>query len=77
MTFPKTLFEGDAFTEVGDDSITVLRVNHDRDPLRALRRCPRQPGAAACRVLGPLLNRSGEHLDDDARKLAEDWVAAR
>jgi galactan 5-O-arabinofuranosyltransferase len=77
LQFPKALFESSAFTAVGDDSITVLRVNHARDPLRALRGCPRAPTTAECRVLGPLLARYSDHLDDDARNLAEDWAAAR
>jgi hypothetical protein len=77
LAFPKTLFESATFTEVGDDSVTVLRVNYDRDPLRGLRRCPQDPAAAKCRVLRPLLARYADHLDDDARNLAEDWTAAR
>jgi hypothetical protein len=77
LAFPDSLFGSDAFTEVGNDSVTVFRVNHDRDPLRPLRRCPQEPSAAKCRVLGPLLAQYSAHLDDDARHLAEDWSAAR
>jgi hypothetical protein len=77
LTFRESLFATDAFTEVGNDSVTVFRVNHDRDPLRSLRSCPRAPAAAKCRILRPLLQRYSSHLDDDARSLAEDWATAR
>ena len=77
LTFHESSFDSDAFTEVGNDSVTVYRVNHDRDPLRSLQQCPQQPSAAKCQVLGPLLQKYSTHLDDDARRLAEEWKAAR
>jgi len=77
LAFPETSFASDAFTEVGNDSVTVFRVNHDRDPLQSLRGCPRSPSATKCQVLGPLLQKYSTHLDDDARTLAEDWRSAR
>jgi hypothetical protein len=77
LAFRESLFESDAFTEVGNDSVTVFRVNHDQDPLQSLRDCPRHPSATKCQVLRPLLQRYSAHLDDDARNLAEDWRSAR
>jgi len=77
LKFPTSQFDSNAFTEVGNDSVTVYRVNHDRDPLRRLQDCPQHPSAAKCGVLGPLLARYSSHLDDDARNLAEEWKAAR
>jgi hypothetical protein len=77
LAFRESLFDSDAFTEVGNDSVTIFRVNHDRDPLRSLRSCPREASAAKCQVLRPLLERYSAHLDDDARDLAEDWQSAR
>ena len=77
LAFRESLFGTDTFTEVGNDSVTVYRVNHDRDPLRALRRCPQAPAAPKCEVLRPLLAKYSAHLDDDARNLAEDWASAR
>ena len=77
LTFPATLFDSDTFTEEGNDSVTVYRVNHDRDPLQSLRNCPQHPSATKCQVLGPLLARYSSHLDDDARNVAQAWEAAR
>jgi hypothetical protein len=77
LTFPEELFDSDAFTKVGNNSLTMFRVNHEQDPLRQLRQCPRRPSATECQVLRPLLARYSPHLDDDARDLAEAWEAAR
>src|SRR4029079_1947362 len=35
LAFPESSFDSDAFTNVGNDPITVIRENHDRDPLRS------------------------------------------
>jgi galactan 5-O-arabinofuranosyltransferase len=77
LTFPEELFESDAFTRVGNKSVTVLRVNHDPDPLRSLQSCPREPSAAKCQVLGRVLAKYSTHLDGEARDLAEAWATAR
>jgi galactan 5-O-arabinofuranosyltransferase len=77
LAFRESSFDSDTFTELGNDSVTVYRVNRDRDPLRSLRTCPRDPSAAQCRVLDPLLAKYSAHLDDDALRLAEDWKSAR
>jgi len=77
LVFPEALFDSNAFTKVGNGSVTTFRVNHGDDPLRALRSCPQQPSAPKCTVLAPLLTRYASHLDDDARNLAEAWEAAR
>ena len=77
LNFPEELFDTDAFTKAGNDSITTFRVNHARDPLRPLRQCPQHPSATRCQVLRPLLARYSAHLDDEARELAEAWQAAR
>jgi hypothetical protein len=77
VTFSEESFATDAFERLDDSSITVYRVAREQDPQRGLRSCPRRPGQAKCAVLGPLLDRYSQHLDDETRDLAERWRARR
>lgn len=77
VTFPASMFTGAAFDALRGSQLEMFRVDRARDPLRELRACPDQPRRTECAVLGPLLARYGDHLDDEARELAERWRSAR
>lgn len=77
VTFPTTSFDTPAFTRHRASGLTVYRVHRSEDPLRRLRGCGVRPAPERCAVLGPLLDRYSEHLDDDARDLATRWRARR
>jgi galactan 5-O-arabinofuranosyltransferase len=77
LEFSRDSFSSPLFTETADRGIAVYRVNRDRDPLLALRSCPRDPVAPKCAVLGQLLLRYSGDLDDETRDLATEWRKRR
>ena len=76
LTYGGALFETPTFRRVDTTSFTLFRISRQRDPLRGLRSCAREPALDACRVLGVLARRYPGHLDHAVLNLAARWHAA-